>query len=108
MSNDQPGDGRSEPPAGTPPTRTFVGTGFYWPAMAGTLLSIVILVLIFQNTDSVKLEWLWFDIEAPLVVIVLVTALTTGLLTELFGWLWRRRRRRMLTDRAELRDLKRR
>ena len=84
----------------------FVGTGFYWPVVAGMLLAAAVVVLVFQNTESVRLEWLWLAVEAPLVVIVLVTILATGLFTEIFGWAWRRRRRRALSDREELRRLR--
>ena len=84
----------------------FVGTGFYWPVVAGMLLAAAIVVLVFQNTDSVRVEWLWLAAEAPLVVIVLVTILVTGLFTEIFGWVWRRRRRQALSDREELSRLR--
>lgn len=94
------------PPPGKSDGRVFVGTGFYWPVLVGVLLTLAILALILQNTQRVVVEWLWLDVEVPLVVLLLVTALVAVVLTELVGWIWRRRRRRALRDREELKRLR--
>lgn len=43
-------------------------TGF----IVGALVTIAITLLIIQNTDSVRFEWLFFDFEWPLWVVLLV------------------------------------
>ena len=110
-----PVDGPGPGPDPTPEPRTavvkereFLGTGLFWSLLLGILLAIAIVIFIFQNTDSVPIEYLGWDFTAPLVGIVLAAGLAGVVLDELLGLLLRRRRRRILQEREELRRLKRR
>lgn len=76
--------------------------------IVGTLLVVAMLVVLVQNTDDVPFEFLWFDVDLPLGVLLLVAGLITLAAGELIGVLWRRRRRRVRTMRQELDDLRRR
>jgi uncharacterized integral membrane protein len=86
--------------------RVYVGTGFYWPVLVGLILLLAVLALVVQNTQRVDVQWLWLDFRIPLIALLLVAGLTAALLTELVGWIWRRRRRRILRDREELKRLR--
>lgn len=76
--------------------------------IVGTLLVVAMLVVLVQNTDDVPFEFLWFDVDLSLGVLLLVAGLITLAAGELIGVLWRRRRRRVRTMRQELDDLRRR
>lgn len=62
--------------------------------VAGVVLASALALLIFQNTRSTKVEWLVFETEQPLWVLLLVTALATLVVAELVGGARRRRRRK--------------
>ncbi len=86
--------------------REFRGTGLYWSLFLGLVVAIAILIGIIQNAQSVQLKYLVWDLNTPLIVVLLVTIFASVLLTALVGVAWRRRRRRQLTDREELRGLR--
>ena len=86
--------------------REFRGTGLYWSLLLGLILAIAILIGIIQNSQSVQLKYLVWDLGTPMIVVLLVTIFASALLTALVGVTWRHRRRRQLTDREELRGLR--
>ena len=88
--------------------REFHGTGLYWSLLLGLILAIAILIGIIQNSQSVQLKYLVWDLSTPLIVVLLVTIFASVLLTALAGVIWRHRRRGQLTEREELRGLRRR
>ena len=83
-----------------------MGTGFHWGLAAVLLLIVLVAVVAAQNAHDVRFKFLWFDSFIPLFVVILVVVVSEVVLVEVAGWLWRRRRRRMLTDRDELRRLR--
>ncbi len=86
--------------------REFHGTGLYWSLLLGLILAIAILIGIIQNSQSVQLNYLGWDLSTPLIVVLLVTIFASVLLTALVGVVWRHRRRGQLTEREELRGLR--
>lgn len=86
--------------------REFHGTGLYWSLLLGLLLAAVILIGIVQNSQSVQVQYLVWHLNAPLIVVLLVTIVASVLLAALVGVAWRHRRRRQLADREELRGLR--
>lgn len=86
--------------------REFRGTGLYWSLLLGLILAAVILIGIVQNSQSVQVQYLVWRLNTPLIVVLLVTIAASVLLTALVGVAWRRRRRRQLADREELRGLR--
>ena len=66
-----------------------------WGLVAFIAISVVLIVLVVQNTQQVNIKLFWWEADAPLVVIILVTALIAVILDELVGFIlkWRRRRR---------------
>ena len=63
------------------------------PLLVGVVLVVVLGVFVAQNTESTEVTWLVFDRAAPLWLVILIAAVAGALLTEVAGWLMRRRRR---------------
>lgn len=82
--------------------RVFVGTGLFWTLILGLLLAAALVILIFQNSQDVEVRWLGFDFTAPLIGLLLGTALVAVIIDQIAGLVLRRRRRRARTDREEL------
>ncbi|HSL58165.1 MAG TPA: LapA family protein [Acidimicrobiales bacterium] len=75
--------------------------------IVGALLVLATVIVLVQNTDAVPFEFLWFEVEVPLGVLLLIAGLVTFAAGELIGVLWRRRRRRVRTMQRELDSLRR-
>jgi uncharacterized integral membrane protein len=82
--------------------RVFLGTGLFWSLILGLLLAAALVIFVFQNTQTVEVDWLGFTFTAPLVGLLLGTAVTAVILDQIASLLFRRRRRRALTERQEL------
>ncbi len=86
--------------------RVFAGTGISWAFIFGVLLTVAIIVLAVQNTDQVPVTLYFWDIEAPLIIVMVVTGLAAILIDELIGMIIRRRKRKVLAEREELKRLR--
>lgn len=73
------------------------GTGFYASVFVVLVIAVALLAFAIQNTGSVTVEWLWFDVTAPLFAWVIVAALLAVIIDELVGLIWRARERSRLT-----------
>ena len=94
--------------SGDETTPDFRGTGVSVALVIGVVVSVLVIIVAFQNTDDVGVDFLAWDVEAPLVVVILAAAVAGVLFDEILGLFWRRRRRHQLAERAELRRLRRR
>lgn len=54
-------------------------TGF----IVGAVVAVAVGLLIVQNSESVQLDWVVFDFEAPLWIMLFVTLVAGGLIAEL-------------------------
>ncbi len=88
------------------PTPAYKGTGMRWSFLFGAVLTIAIIILAGQNTESVEFEFLTWNITAPLAAVILATAFVAVVIDELIGVIWRFRRRRQLREKAELKELR--
>ncbi|MFZ0015664.1 MAG: LapA family protein [Acidimicrobiia bacterium] len=86
--------------------RVFVGTGLFWGLIVGVVLALVVVILAAQNTDKVTISFLGWEFSTPLIVVVLGALLIGIVLDELFGLVYRKRRRRTLRERDELQRLR--
>lgn len=86
--------------------RVFVGTGLFWGLIAGVILALIVLILAAQNTDTITVSFLGWDFSTPLIVLILGAVLIGVVVTELFGLVYRKRRRRTLNERDELQRLR--
>ena len=92
----------SEPKAVGSKERVFVGTGLFWSLIVGVLLATVVMILVAQNTGSVTMAFLGWDFSTSLIVLLLGALLIGVVLDELFGLVFRARRRRVMGDRDHL------
>ena len=86
--------------------RVFVGTGLFWGLIVGVVLAAAVVILAAQNTDTSTISFLTWELSTPLIVLILGSLLTGIILDELFGLVYRKRRRRTLRDRDELQRLR--
>jgi len=82
--------------------RVFAGTGISWAFIFGAILTAAIIVLAVQNTDTVPVQLFFWETEAPLIIVMLITALVVILIDEMIGLIIRRRKRKVLAEREEL------
>lgn len=61
--------------------------------VVAAIVVAALVVFVAQNTDDVKVTWLFFDGTGPLWIVIVVAAVAGALLSEVLGLLWRRRRR---------------
>jgi len=80
--------------------------GIRWSLIAGLVLITAITVLAAQNTQNVTLNFLGWDGRAPLIAIILGTTVVAILFDEAVGFVWRRRRRKELAEKEELKRLR--
>lgn len=62
------------------------------------LVALGLIAFVVQNTDSTPVTWLMFEGSAPLWVVIIAAAVAGAVLSELGGYLMRRRKRRKNTD----------
>ncbi len=70
------------------------------------ILALAVIVLAAQNTDTVTISFLAWDSSTPLIVLILGTLLIGLVVDELLGLVYRKRRRRTLRERDELKRLR--
>ncbi|HEX6221130.1 MAG TPA: lipopolysaccharide assembly protein LapA domain-containing protein [Acidimicrobiia bacterium] len=92
--------------SGAEPQQVFIGTGLFWGLIVGVVLAIAMIILAAQNTGTATVSFLGWDFSTPLIVIILGSLLIGIVLDELFGLIYRKRRRRTLRDRDELKRLR--
>jgi uncharacterized integral membrane protein len=85
---------------------THQGSGVAWGAVVILIGLALVVVFAVQNTDPVPVEFLWLSGEYPLSLVILITVAVVVLFVELFGLLYRRRRRKRLAERQELKRLR--
>jgi uncharacterized integral membrane protein len=93
-------------PAPVTPTTVYKGSGFRWSMLFGALLLAVVIILVFQNTQTTRFDFLQWSIEAPLAALLLGTTLIAVIIDEIVGYVIRIRRRRVKRQLAELKELK--
>jgi uncharacterized integral membrane protein len=88
------------------PERVFVGTGLFWGLIFGVILALAVIILAAQNTDTVTISFLAWEFSTPLIVLILGALLIGVIVDELLGLVYRKRRRRTLRERDELKRLR--
>lgn len=88
------------------PEKIYSGTGVYVGLLAVLVTLSALVILAAQNTDLVNFSFLMWNLEYPLVAIILATIGSTIVLDEATGFIWRGRRRRVKADRMELKALR--
>ena len=70
------------------------GGGNQAKLLIAALIAVGLAAFIVQNTESTPVTWLVFDGSAPLWIVILASAAAGAVLSELAGWMLRRRKRR--------------
>ncbi|HUG75028.1 MAG TPA: lipopolysaccharide assembly protein LapA domain-containing protein [Acidimicrobiia bacterium] len=86
--------------------KVFVGTGLFWGLMFGVLFTAAVIVFAAQNTASIEVTFLVWQFATPIIVLILGSVLAGVIIDEVAGLVYRRRKRRVLTDREELKRLR--
>lgn len=90
-----------------PETKTvYRGSGVRWGFVAGLALAVLLVILVFQNTEPVTFQFLVWEIETPLAALLIATAVIAAVADELVGLVVRSRRRRRLAEKEELKKLR--
>jgi uncharacterized integral membrane protein len=66
------------------------GRGFL---IGGGILAAALLAFIFQNTETIAFNWLFWTFSAPLWIVLLITAFAAFVIGQ-FALMWRRHKRR--------------
>lgn len=82
------------------------GTGLSWGLIAGLILAVGIVIGVVQNSQGADVHYLVWTGHASLAVLLLATIVATVALSALAALVWRRNRRRELTGRVELEELR--
>lgn len=93
-------------PSVAEPERVFVGTGLFWGLIVGVILALGVVILAAQNTGTVTISFLAWEFSTPLIGLILGSLLIGIVLDELFGLVYRKRRRRTMREREELKRLR--
>lgn len=71
------------------------GAGGQSKILIAGIVAVGLAAFVVQNTDSTPVRWLVFDGSAPLWMVILAAAVAGAVLSELGGWVLRRRKRRL-------------
>lgn len=78
------------------------GTGVTPLMIALGVVAVLFIIFLAQSTEEVAIEFLVWEVDAPLYVVLLVTMAASGFLTLAVAGIWRRRRRRQRAEHEEL------
>ena len=94
-SEEHPPYGHQETEGAEPESRAFVDMLRQINArmVMGTLAAVALIVFIAQNTDEIRVNFLGWDWNLPLFLLLLITIALSVVCTEIFGWYMGRRRR---------------
>jgi len=70
-----------------PAARTGIGK-----FIGAVLVAVALIAFVVQNTDSTPFQWFFIERTAPLWLIIVISAVAGAILSEIFGWIVRRRR----------------
>jgi uncharacterized integral membrane protein len=99
-------EGRPAEPAPDPDRKVYMGTGFFSSLIVGILVAAAVIILAAQNVGDAAVQFLGWEFEVPLIALILGSVLAGIVLAELIGVFYRRRRRRILNEREELKRLR--
>lgn len=69
-------------------------SGLNGGVIGGAVVLVALVVFVVQNTTKTKVTWLFFESnETPVWLVIVIAAVAGAILSELAGWLFRRRKR---------------
>jgi uncharacterized integral membrane protein len=97
MSDDIPIPDRTEGvgfPTGEPAAKRRRHIAFPWRLVLALSVFGLIVLFALQNTDSVDVNFLFWEFGIPLIVVVTATMVLSVVFGDMIGWWWRRRKRK--------------
>ncbi len=85
----------------------YPGTGVTTVLLALFVVFVAGIIVLAQNTADVAFQFLWWDLQSPLIVLLLVAFAVGATSTLGVAGIWRHRRRRSRREREELQRLRR-
>lgn len=82
------------------------GPGVPWGGIAMTIGLILVVVFAVQNTEAVDVDFLWLSGSFPLSIIILTTAVVSGVVALAGAIFFRRRRAKRRAEKAHLKKLR--
>ncbi len=69
-------------------------SGLNGGVIVGAIVLIALVVFVAQNTNDTKVTWLFFESSGtPVWLVIVIAAVAGAVLSEMAGWLFRRRKR---------------
>ncbi len=88
-------DGSEEAGSGHPSGRAPApGIAFPWRLVAALVLFGLIVLFALQNTESVDVNFLFWDFGIPLIVVIVATMAVSVVFGDMIDWWWRRRKKK--------------
>lgn len=70
------------------------GIAFPWRLVAALVLFGLIVLFALQNTESVDVNFLFWDFGIPLIVVIVATMAVSVVFGDMLDWWWRRRKKK--------------
>ncbi len=86
-------EGVGIPSDSTAPTRG-PGFAFPWRLMSALAVFGIIVIFALQNTESVDVNFLFWDFGIPLIVVITATMVLSVVFGDMIDWWWKRRKRK--------------
>lgn len=87
-------EGRGFPTGEVPGAKPKRDIAFPWRLALALAVFGLIVLFAFQNTDSVDVNFLFWDFGIPLIVVITATMVLSVIFGDMIDWWWRRRKRK--------------
>jgi len=67
---------------------------FPWRLVSALTVFGLIVIFALQNTDSARVNFLFWDFEIPLIVVITATMVLSVIFGDMIDWWWKRRKRK--------------
>lgn len=86
-------------PAGAAP-QPKAHIAFPWRLVSALAVFGLIVIFALQNTDSARVNFLFWDFSIPLIVVITATMVLSVIFGDMIDWWWRRRKRKQKAGEA--------
>jgi len=81
-------------PSGAPAPKPGRHIAFPWRLVSALAVFGIIVIFALQNTQSVDVNFLFWDFGIPLIVVITATMVLSVIFGDMIDWWWRRRKRK--------------
>ncbi len=78
----------------TGPAKPGRAIAFPWRLVSALVVFGIIVIFALQNTDSVDVNFLFWDFSIPLIVLITATMVLSVVFGDMIGWWWKRRKKK--------------